>query len=179
MGKNVLVVVDMQNDFIDKALWTPEAQAIVQNVIGKINGMEKGETILVTRDTHYIQSYFGSLEGKKLPVAHCIKGTDGWEVNADVQAALDKAAEQGVTVKYFDKPTFGSKELANWWISPEEEIKICGLCTSICILNNTLLLRAAHPNTVIKVDQNATACVNPESKEAALAAMRMCQIDVI
>lgn len=179
MGKNVLVVVDMQNDFIDKALGTPEAQAIVQNVIKKINGMKNGATILVTRDTHYIQTYFSSLEGKKLPVAHCIKGTDGWEVNADVQAALDKAAERGVTVKYFDKPTFGSKELANWWITPEEEIEVVGLCTSICVLSNALLLRAAHPNTVIKVDQNATACVTPESKEAALAAMKMCQIDVI
>ena len=176
--KKTLIVVDMQNDFIDKALGTPEAVQIVPNVVDKINAKNAGDSILVTLDTHG-KNYLNTLEGKKLPVMHCIKHTGGWQLNADVKNALQEAEERGVFVKYFEKPTFGSKELAAWYVTPDEELEICGLCSDICVLSNAILLRAAHPNTTITVDPKATAGVTPATKDAALTALKMCQIDVL
>lgn len=174
----ILVVVDMQNDFINGSLGTDEAQKIVPAVVKKIKSLEKGDAVLITVDTHD-KDYFDTLEGKKLPVKHCARGTDGWKINEEVWDALAEAGLKGVAFEFFEKPTFGCKELAQRWISPEDEIEVCGLCTDICVISNALLLRMAHPNTKITVDSNATAGVTSETKEAALTAMRMCQIDVI
>lgn len=173
--KKILVVVDMQKDFVDGALGTKEAVAIVDNVVNKING-HNGD-IFVTYDTHF-ENYMETSEGKKLPVPHCIKGTDGWKLNDKVQAALDAK-----TYTEVEKITFGSVDLpklvqekAN---GEEFEIELIGLCTDICVVSNALLLKAAFPEISISVDASCCAGVTPDSHNAALATMKMCQINVI
>ena len=173
--KKILVVVDMQKDFVDGALGTKEAVAIVPNVVEKINNFD-GE-IFVTYDTHF-ENYMQSAEGRKLPVAHCIKGTDGWQLNKTVQSALAK--KQYTTV---EKVTFGSVELPERIKKAvgEEEftIELVGLCTDICVVSNALLLKANFPECEITVDSRCCAGVTPKTHEDALSTMRMCQIDVI
>ena len=173
--QKVLVVIDMQNDFIDGALGTKEAQAIVSNVITKIKSYADGK-IFATRDTHG-DDYLETSEGKHLPVPHCIKGTEGWNIQKDVADALSKAG-----VELIDKPTFGSELLAErlYEMAKEEEIEIelAGLCTDICVVSNALLLKAKLPETAIKLDASCCAGVTPESHEAALLTMKMCQIEV-
>lgn len=170
-----LIVIDMQKDFIDGSLGSDMAQAIVPAVIEKI-GRYEPDHIYATRDTHG-ENYLDTLEGKKLPVVHCIKGTEGWQIDPAVQAAMPQA-------KIIDKPTFGSRELAQEMerrgeaAGGEIEIEIVGLCTDICVVSNALLLRAQLPDVVIRVDPACCAGVTRESHEAALATMRMCQIDV-
>lgn len=176
--KDILVVIDMQNDFINGVLGTKEAVEIVPEVVKKIEAKQKGDTILVTLDTHG-ENYLSTLEGRKLPVKHCIKGTDGWRLNPEIHQALQEAEDRGVFVKFFEKPTFGSQELANWWITPEEGIEICGLVFSICVTANALLLKAKHPNTEIQIDLKATADINKESFEAAKIVLQNQQIDLI
>ena len=172
--KKVLVVVDMQKDFVDGALGTKEAVAIVENVVNRIKGHD-GD-IFVTYDTHS-ENYMDSAEGKKLPVPHCIKGTDGWKLDARVQAALE-----GREYTEVEKPTFGSVELAGIigrkYDAADMEIELIGLCTDICVVSNALLLKANFPETPISVDSACCAGVTPETHEAALATMRCCQIDV-
>ncbi|MBR0306590.1 MAG: cysteine hydrolase [Lachnospiraceae bacterium] len=172
--RKLLVVVDMQNDFIDGALGTKEAVAIVENVKKKIASYDP-ENIWATRDTHEV-NYMETSEGRHLPVEHCIRGSKGWEIREDVAAAMSEA-------KLIDKPTFGSVELAAVIreISEKEEIEIelIGLCTDICVVSNALLLKANMPEVKISVDSACCAGVTPESHEAALATMRMCQIEVI
>lgn len=173
--KKILIVVDMQKDFVDGALGTKEAEAIVGNVVNKINSFD-GD-IIVTYDTH-AESYMDTQEGKKLPVPHCIRGTDGWRLDSKVQEALDKK-----TYKTLEKPTFGSVELpayirANYNTS-EIEIELIGLCTDICVVSNALLLKANFLETEISVDSSCCAGVTPESHDAALTTMKMCQINVI
>ena len=172
--RKILIVVDMQNDFIDGALGTPEAEAIVGNVKAKIASYPE-EDVFFTRDTHQAD-YMESQEGRYLPVPHCIEGTDGWQIRPDVFAAAPVA-------KIFDKPTFGStalaeavKEMAQ---AEELEIELIGLCTDICVVSNALLLKATLPEVKISVDPACCAGVTPEKHAAALETMRSCQIQMI
>jgi len=170
--KNVLVVVDMQKDFIDGALGTKEAVQIVDNVAELVKSFD-GEVVF-TRDTHD-DNYLETQEGKKLPVPHCIQGTDGWKLDKKLEALrLDDR-------KVFDKPTFGSMELASYLQSMKtlENVTLIGLCTDICVISNALLIKAALPEVNISVVEKCCAGVTPKSHENALAAMKMCQIDVI
>ena len=169
--KKILVVVDMQNDFIDGALGTPEAEKIVERVVEKI-GSYKEDCIVATRDTHE-DNYLETAEGKQLPVKHWIRGSHGWEIRKEVSLAMPKAV-------IIDKPTFGSMELVRLLqekaAKEELEIELVGLCTDICVVTNALLLKTVLPETVIRVDGNCCAGVTPKSHEAALLTMQMCQV---
>jgi len=175
--KRLLIVVDMQNDFIDGSLGTKEAQVIVPGVIERIKTFEG--PILFTRDTH-TENYLKTEEGKKLPIEHCIKGTKGWELKEEIEL-LRK--EKGSLV--FDKITFGSKELADYIYKNLKNfggvsaIVLYGLCTDICVISNALLLKAYLPEIPIIVDSACCAGVTPESHDNALNAMRACQIEVV
>ena len=172
--KHFLIVVDMQKDFVDGALGTPEAAAIVPAVCEKIRAFE-GE-IFVTYDTHPT-TYLDTAEGKKLPVTHCVKDTPGWQLDAAVAAAL---AEKAYTV--VEKPTFGSTDLPALvaQAAGEEDfsVTLIGLCTDICVVSNALLLKAHFPEQTICVDAACCAGVTPDTHAAALQTMTMCQIDV-
>ncbi|MBQ8318251.1 MAG: cysteine hydrolase [Lachnospiraceae bacterium] len=173
--KKFLVVVDMQKDFVDGSLGTLEAVAIVPNVVKKIN--EFDGDIFVTYDTHF-DNYMSTSEGKKLPVPHCIKGTDGWKLDSNVAKAL-----QGKEYTEVEKITFGSVDLPDliFKAAGDEDfsIELVGLCTDICVVSNTLILKANYPEKSITVDASCCAGVTPESHNAALTTMKMCQINVI
>ena len=173
--KKFLIVVDMQKDFVDGALGTPEAVAIVDNVVNKINSFEGN--IIVTYDTHF-EDYMDTREGKNLPVPHCIKETDGWKLDAKVQDALF-----GKEYIELEKPTFGSillSEIIEDLAGEEEfEIELIGLCTDICVVSNAMVLKAHYPEVSIKVDASCCAGVTPETHDAALMTMKMCQIEVV
>ena len=175
MMKKFLIVVDMQNDFVDGALGTKEAVGILEAVAEKISSF-KGD-ILVTYDTH-TESYSQTQEGKKLPVPHCIKGTSGWELNRKTADAL-----KGKEYIAVEKPTFGSVKLPSIIekLAGEDdfEIELIGLCTDICVVSNALLLKANFPEKIISVDSACCAGVTPESHDAALLTMKMCQIEVL
>ena len=165
--KKTLIVVDMQNDFIDKALGTAEAVKIVPAVKEKIGEYVKnGDEIIFTRDTH-CEDYLNTAEGRKLPVKHCIKGTEGWEIAEGLY--VDGA-------KIIDKPNFG---WPHWNEENFEEVELIGLCTDICVVSNALIIKAMFPEINVKVDSSCCAGVTPESHEAALKTMQMCQIEVI
>ena len=174
--RKILVVVDMQNDFIDGALGTPEAQKIVENVKAKIRSYNPAD-IFATRDTH-TSDYLATQEGKNLPFAHCITGTLGWQIRADIAELLSGA-------KIIDKGTFGSVSLAQaiQKIAEAENdgilVEMVGVCTDICVVSNALLIKAFSPEVPIIVDSHCCAGVTPASHEAALQTMRSCQIDVI
>lgn len=164
--KKVLIVIDMQNDFIDGPLGTPEAQAIVPNVKNKIEEYRnRGDEIIFTRDTHTV-NYLETNEGKHLPVEHCIAGTDGWQICFNTYDHL-----------IVNKSTFG---YLPWhlWVGPDMEIELVGVCTDICVVSNALILKATCPEVNITVDASCCAGVTPESHSAALATMKMCQINV-
>lgn len=168
--KKLLVVVDMQNDFVDGALGTAEAVNIVPAVVEKVTSAAgAGVNIVFTRDTH-TENYLDTKEGKLLPVPHCIHGTDGWQIILQLE-------EYTVGRKIFDKPTFGSLELMNYALAEQFDcIEVIGLCTDICVISNVMLLKAALPEAEIIVDSSCCAGVTPESHEGALAAMGMCHI---
>ncbi|MBQ3182301.1 MAG: cysteine hydrolase [Clostridia bacterium] len=168
--KNILVVVDMQNDFVDGALGSREAVAIVDNIVAKIESFE-GD-IYVTYDTHF-EDYMDTEEGRNLPVPHCIKDTHGWHLNKKVQDALDKKE----FITEVEKYTFGSTLLPKL-IEPDDEmnIELIGLCTDICVVSNALILKAHFPEAVVSVDPSCCAGVTPESHNAAITTMKMCQI---
>lgn len=172
--KKILVVVDMQKDFVDGALGSKEAVAIVPEVVKKIRSFE-GE-IFVTLDTHF-ENYLSTAEGKKLPVPHCIKGTDGWKLNTDVESVLTEKEYRTV-----EKNTFGSVDLPEMikTVAADEEltIELIGLCTDICVVSNALILKANFPETEITVSANCCAGVTPEKHLAALETMRSCQINI-
>ncbi len=172
--RKLLIVIDMQNDFIDGSLGTPEAEAIVEKVKAKIRSYP-AEDVIATMDTHQPE-YLQTQEGKNLPVEHCIRGSKGWEIREDIAALLGGA-------KIYEKPTFGSTALADDMkaLSEKEEIELelIGLCTDICVVSNALLLKANMPEVRISVDASCCAGVTPESHEAALQTMRMCQIGII
>lgn len=164
--KKTLIVVDMQKDFIDGALGTKEAVAIVENVKKKIaQYQQNGDEIIFTRDTHQ-SDYLNTNEGKNLPVEHCIKGTDGWKIQEglEVPGAI-----------YIDKPTFG---YMNWKEYNLEEVEMVGLCTDICVVSNALIIKATYPEIPVSVDASCCAGVTPESHNAALITMKMCQVKV-
>jgi Amidases related to nicotinamidase len=172
----VLVVVDMQNDFITGSLGTDEAVKIVPNVVQRIAEFD-GE-ILATMDTHHAD-YLNTQEGKNLPVPHCIKTTDGWNLCQSVADVLWE--KRGET---FRKPAFGSCDLAFHLAKGNireqlDEIVLVGLCTDVCVISNALLIKAFLPEVKITVDASCCAGVTPESHKTALAAMKMCQINVI
>ena len=173
--KRFLVVVDTQKDFVDGALGSGDAVAIVPGVVEKIKSFD-GE-IFVTLDTHF-DNYPETAEGKKLPVLHCIKGTDGWQLDKNVASAL---ADREYTA--VEKPTFGSLELPRLIEAASDgddfSIEIIGLCTDICVVSNALVLKANFPEMPISVEADCCAGVTPQAHEAALATMRSCQIDVI
>ncbi len=171
---NILIVVDMQNDFVSGALGTREAVAIVPHVVGRVvDGINRGEQILFTRDTHG-ENYPDTQEGRKLPVPHCIRGTEGWEI-------IPQLTEYTVGRTILDKPTFGSVELVRLLeelhkTEPVETVTLIGLCTDICVISNAMLAKATLPEAEIVVEAACCAGVTPESHENALAAMAVCQI---
>lgn len=170
---DILIVVDMQNDFIDGALGTKEALAIVPAVLEKIKGFEG--RVIFTRDTHF-DNYMDTQEGKNLPVPHCIKGSEGWQIRAELDALRKDEA--------VDKPTFGSVELSAMLEKENAEnpigsVTLIGLCTDICVISNAMLIKAAMPEVPVIVDAACCAGVSPASHNNALEAMKMCQICVI
>ena len=174
--KKILIVVDMQNDFIDGSLGTKEAESIVNHVVEEIN--KDYSLVIATRDTHP-ENYLKTNEGKHLPVKHCIKNSEGWQIRPDVFEAIE--AKEYLVI---DKPTFGSEKLVEILkkINEEEEIEtitLVGLCTDICVVSNALLVKAAFPEKRIEVKENCCAGVTPQSHDAALTTMKMCQIEVI
>ncbi|MBR3594116.1 MAG: cysteine hydrolase [Clostridia bacterium] len=177
--KHFLVVVDIQNDFVNGALGTAEAVAMLPAACKKIK--EWDGDIFVTYDTHF-ENYMDTAEGAKLPVKHCIKGTAGWELNAQIAAALEEKDYVSV-----EKITFGSTVLPTLIEDAMEEegfdenfeITLIGLCTDICVVSNALILKANFPEAYIAVDSACCAGVTPETHEAALTTMKMCQIDVL
>lgn len=173
--RKLLIVVDMQNDFIDGSLGTREAEGIVPKVIEKIRSFPPGD-VFATQDTHG-KDYLETEEGRNLPVSHCILGTHGWKLREDVAEALEERE-----AKIVEKPTFGSLKLAEEIRRIYEEEKgevsaeLIGLCTDICVISNALLLKAYLPEMKITVDASCCAGVTPELHEAALKTMASCQI---
>lgn len=179
--KKILVVVDMQNDFVKGSLGGEKAQAIIPNVVEKINQYKNG-IIFITRDIHY-DNYSDTLEGKKLPVPHCLYNTKGKEVVSEVwdAAQVVRKSSGKNKVQVIDKHTFGSEHLADILqtiCKPDDVIELCGVCTDICVVSNALLLRAALPNNIIKVDASCCAGTDKKNHNAALLTMKNCQIDV-
>ena len=167
----VLAIIDMQKDFIDGALGTKEAVAIVPKVAARLaQARADGETVVFTRDTHHAD-YLLTQEGRKLPVPHCLEGTDGWQIDAAL--AVEDAP-------VFDKPGFGSPALIEYLRSLPalEGVEFIGLCTDICVITNVLSAKCALPELPISVDSACCAGVTPESHANALSAMRMCQIKI-
>lgn len=165
--KKTLIVVDMQNDFIDMALGTPEAVAILPAVKAKIASYAAaGYEILYTRDTHE-ENYLDTPEGRKLPVKHCIRGTRGWQI-------ADGLYREGCRI--IDKPNFG---WPHWQEEALEDVELIGLCTDICVVSNALIIKAAFPDAKVSVDPACCAGVTPETHDAALTTMKMCQIDIL
>lgn len=185
--EKILVVVDAQNDFIDGSLRNEQAIQVVPNIVNKINNF-KGDTIIVTKDTHYTD-YRSTKEGRKLPVEHCIKGTEGWRLNPNIKEALEHAKENGKIVKVIEKDTFGSLNLVtelryalrdmDWENYVTSKIEFVGFCTDICVVSNVLLAKAEFYDTNIVVDASCCAGVTPETHKAALLTMKQCQVDVV
>lgn len=187
--KKILVVVDMQNDFITGPLGNKECEAAVAKVIDVI---ECGgyDSIYVTYDTHH-EDYLHTQEGRKLPVVHTQENTAGWEVQADVMAAITRfeqrgAAEEGSgKVREFQKPAFGSKKLMQQIEKDAKEtnndlqVDFVGVCTGICVISNAVGAKMFAPEAVIRVIAKACACVTPETHKTALEAMKNCQIDIV
>ena len=165
-----LIVVDMQVDFITGSLGSELATAIVPNVVEKVKNFDG--KVIFTRDTHF-EDYMNTQEGKNLPVTHCIKGSDGWQICKELIPYVETVV---------DKPTFGSIELPKVIKSfgePIEKIELCGLCTDICVISNAIVLKAAFPETPITVDSSCSAGVTVESHNNALNAMKSVQIEII
>ena len=192
MSKKFLFVIDMQNDFIDGSLGSDDAKKIVPNVVKLIQnwGNDKENAIWYTYDTHYeretltIPKYENTLEGKMLPVKHCIEKTPGWQLNEYIADEIVK--RNSIYDRAFQKNTFGScymiDEASKYlWENPESDdsIYIVGLCTNICVVNNALLLRAKFPNLHIYVYENCCAGTSKEAHDAAITVMKSCQIEVI
>ena len=192
MSKKFLFVIDMQNDFIDGSLGSDDAKRIVPNVVKLIQNWEndKDHVIWCTYDTHYeygtlvTPKYETTLEGKMLPVVHCIENTPGWQINEYVMDELVK--RNSIYDRTFHKNTFGSLDMVkdasmSLWenIKSNDEIYVCGLCTDICVVSNVLLLRAKFPNLHIYVYENCCAGTSKEAHDAAIKVMKSCQIEVI
>ena len=168
--KDILIVVDMQNDFIDGALGTPEAVGIVPYVKERIEGFDG--PVYFTRDTHF-ENYMDSQEGQNLPVPHCIEGTPGWQIRSELDALRKTPA--------IDKVTFGSKDLVEVLKAEGDigSVTFLGLCTDICVISNVMVVKAFFPEVPLYVDAAGCAGVTPESHKNALAAMKMCQVKTL
>lgn len=170
----ILIVVDMQNDFVTGVLGTKEAQSIVPNVVNKVEQYRKDQMIIYTRDSHFDKYYENSQEGKYLPIKHCIYGTNGHEL---IPELLKKEPRHGFVI---DKDKFGyinwAEDLVQYNIT---QIELCGVCTDICVVSNALILKATFPEVPIIVDAKCCAGATPEKHKAALEVMKSCQIDVI
>ena len=180
--KKILVVVDCQVDFITGSLRNEEAIKKVPNIVKKINEFD-GDAIFYTMDTH-AENYMETNEGKKLPVVHCVKGTEGWEIEASVKAALEDAKLRNIKVACVEKPTFGSydlvEEIKRISLWSDLDIELVGFCTDICVVSNALLVKAAfYEKAKITVVEDCCAGVTPETHFAACKTMQMCQIDVV
>ena len=165
-----LIVVDMQVDFITGALGSELATAIVPNVVKKVQNFDG--TVIFTRDTHF-ENYMSTQEGKNLPVPHCIKDSDGWQICDELKPYAKNI---------IDKLTFGSIDLPDLLRSfgePIEHIELCGLCTDICVISNAMVLKAAFPEVPVTVDSHCSAGVSVESHNTALDAMRAVQIEIV
>lgn len=174
--QSYLIVVDMQNDFIDGALGTPEARAVVPSVVRRIEAaLSEGRKVIFTQDTHQ-NDYLRTSEGMHLPVPHCINGTEGWRLHPEI-APYAKQIKR--------KPTFGSIALVDEIHNSANEdgrnldIALCGVCTDICVVSNALLLRAHFPEAALTVYADACAGVTPASHAAALTVLRACHVQVI
>lgn len=190
----IVVVVDMQKDFVDGALGTPEAQAIVPVVIERLKELDSSENLIFfTKDTHY-ENYLDTQEGKNLPVPHCIEGTPGWSICKPISSFVDydshfcTYSSREICKSRVLKSTFGSLDLAkivqnivhNDNVNNSvDEIILMGVCTDICVISNAMLLKAYCPEIKITVDATCCAGVTPESHKAALMTMKMCQINII
>lgn len=184
----VFCIIDCQNDFIDGALGTPEAKAIVPRVVDKINNYEdaRNTLLLYTKDTHG-SDYLNTLEGKMLPVPHCIENTSGWSINREIKDAvranrfLSYSSDKIINGRVY-KNTFGSDDLREFFEKFKdeiEEVEFVGLCTDICVISNVLMARQTLPDTKIIVDASCCAGVTPDKHKAALEVMKSCQIEVI
>ena len=164
--KKALIVIDMQNDFINGSLGTREAQAIVPNVAKLIQSSDYA-AIFFTRDTHS-KDYLDTQEGKNLPIEHCIRDTNGWKIHDDMAGVI------------IDKPTFGTFDIADELAEDNyDEVDLVGLCTDICVITNALILKTQFPEMKINIIENATAGTTPEAKQAALTVAKSCQINII
>lgn len=176
--RKALVVIDMQNDFIDGALGTEEAKMIVSSAADKIRNFQ-GD-IYGTLDTHK-EDYLSTQEGMNLPVSHCIYGEDGWALNGEIMQAI--ADTKGNVHEFCKKDTFGSTQLAHVlgreYAGTDVEIQLVGLCTDICVISNAMVMKAALPEAKLVVDSSCCAGVTPESHQNALEAMKVCQIEII
>lgn len=171
--QDILIVVDMQNDFIDGTLGTKEAVAIVPRVKEKIASFSG--PVIFTRDTHP-ENYMETQEGKNLPVPHCIKGTEGWQIRPE----LDRLRK----TEPVDKPGFGSVELGQMLLDMNEKepiasVTLIGLCTDVCVISNALIIKAFLPEVPVRVDAACCAGISPESHDNALSAMSMCQVEIL
>ena len=186
---NVLVLVDLQNDFIDGSLGTPEAKKIIPNIVNKINNYPNKSNVLVlyTKDTHDDNTYLDTLEGSILPIKHCIENTPGWSINKDVERAvksnrfLSYSSDKIINSRVY-KNTFGSDDLRNFFVKFSdkiEEVEFCGLTTDICVVSNVLMCRQALPNTEITIDASCCSGTTSDKHKAALEVMKSCQINVI
>jgi len=174
----VLVIVDVQNDFVSGALGTKEAKAIIEPLVNKIKSFDG--IVLLTKDTHE-KNYLSTQEGQKLPVEHCIRGTSGWEIHPRVMEAIE---EKGLDYKIFEKGTFGSMKLGEYIAKLHdtekiEQMEFVGICTDICVVSNALIVKAMLPEVPIRVDAACCAGVTPETHKAALITMKSCQIEII
>ena len=180
--RKVLAVIDVQNDFITGSLRNEEAIKKVPNIVKKINEFD-GDAIFYTMDTHQ-ENYMETNEGKKLPVVHCVKGTEGWQIEDSVMDALTDADRRGIKVVRVEKPTFGSydlvEEIKRVSMRADLDIEFVGFCTDICVVSNALLVKAAfYDKARVSVIEDCCAGVTPQTHFAACKTMQMCQIDVI
>lgn len=179
--KKILVVIDMQVDFTTGALGNAECETAIERVINTIKS-NKYDEILATRDTHQ-ENYMDTLEGKNLPVVHCIEGTSGWEIVPEIEAEIRQANGENET-HIFNKPTFGSVELAEYIKTiydkdSELTVDFVGVCTGICVISNVSLVKAFCPNALVRVISDACACVTPDTNDTAINAMKTFQVEII
>lgn len=172
MKNKALIVIDMQKDFCTGSLANPDAVAIIPKIVEKLEEAKEDKDIFFTKDTHY-PDYLDTAEGKKLPVEHCIKGTDGWAIVDEFIPYLTKET------RIIEKPTFGYEYWRMEFDGFYDEIEVCGLTTNICVISNAIILRSLYPNTRIVIDSNCCAGTTKEEHEAALLVAKSCQIDVI
>lgn len=175
-----IIVIDMQNDFTYGALRNEQAIAVIPAIAAKLDAAFNADepvTVLFTRDTHH-DNYMSTQEGRRLPVPHCIEGSDGWQVVPELESFRTT-----YNCRTFDKPTFGSLDLAKALVSsgefgPDDVIELVGVCTDICVISNAMLIKAALPEVTVRVDSACCAGVTPASHTTALEAMKACQIEV-